>query len=196
MPRLARPVAACALALSVGVAGLARAAVAVEVSGQDRSVVRLVDPATHATLARDRLRGEPVQDSLVSAGNDVVAVRHGAADGGDGLAAYAIAGTPAPASGATAGRVARVLAYDPRDGHLDVSLQQVPSGVVLRVRTGRHPPYWNKVFLHVSAGDTWYEWPRALEPGDPTEGMPTKVGEREPRTPYAAWLRPLDPQGD
>jgi hypothetical protein len=199
--KIARLAAGCALALSACAAHPAQGAlpgdgIRVDVSGHDKDVVRLADTVTRATIAWDRLKGEPVRDSLVSPDNTMVAVRHGADDDGDSLAAYAIAWAVDPASGAKVGKVAHVLDYRPRDGHLSVSLRQVPNGTVVQVQSGRHPPLWRKIFFYESASGTWYEWPRALAPRDPTDGMPTTVGDTDTGTHYAAWLRPLDPHGD
>ena len=201
MSNVARLLAACVLAVGAGSApaapGLAQGdPISVEVSGPDRDVVRLVDATTHATIVLDRIKGGPLRDSLVSPDNAVVAVRRGAGDDGDSLVAYAIAWTVDPVSGAKVGRVSQVLDYRPRDGHLDMTLRQVPNGTVLQVRTGRQPPLWSKIFLHEHAGGTWIEWPRALAPADPTEGMPATVGDTDKGIPYAAWLRRPHPPGD
>jgi hypothetical protein len=175
--------------------GVDSGAIRVEVAGRDNDIVRLVDSATRVTIASDRLPGQPIRESLVSSDNSVAAVRYGA-DGGDCLAVYAIAQSVDRASGARAGQVKRVLDYRPRDGHLSVSLQAVPNGVVVQVRSGRHPPFWDKVFLHERASGAWYEWNRQLAPLDPTNGVPGIVGETDVDQPYAARLRPLDPRVD
>ncbi len=190
-------VAGCALACAAWVVPAAPGdRIRVDVSGQDRDTLRLGDAWTRAPIACDRVPGEPLRDSLVSPDDAVVAVRHGARDDGDSLAAYALAWTVDPATGARVGTVARVLSYRPRDGHLSLTLRQVPNGTVLEARTGRHPPLWTKVFFHDRARDTWYEWPRALAPHDPTAGVPTTVGATDTGDPYAAWLRRIDPHCD
>jgi hypothetical protein len=188
------------LALATGTAHAAPPAVAgnairVEAYGRDDDIVRLIDSATRVTIAADRLPGRPVRESLVASDDSVAAVRYGA-DGGDCLAVYAIRWSVDPASGTRAAQVTRVLDYRPRDGHLGVSLQVVPNGVVVQVRSGRHPPFWDKVFLHERASGTWYEWERQLAPLDPTNGVPRTVGETGGDPPYAARLRPLDPRVD
>jgi len=196
--KIASFAASSALALCACVAQAAQGvlpgdAVRVEVSGHDKDVVRLTDAVTRATIAWDRIEAKPVRESLVSADNNVVAVRHGIDDDGDSLAVYAIVWGVDPASGAKVGNVAHVLNYRPRDGHLGVSLRHVPNGTVVQAQSGRHPPLWSKIFFYKSAAGTWYEWPRALGPRDPTDGMPTTVGDTDTGAHYAAWLRPLEP---
>ena len=166
--------------------------VRVEVTGRGRDAVRLVDATTGALIATDRL-GEPVRGSVASPDNAAVAVRYGAAGEGDAVAVYAIAWRIDPASGAQVGQVAQVLAYQPRDGYLGVSLRPVPAGSVVRVQSGRHVPLWNKVFLLDRRRGAWLEWPRALAPDDATEGVPGTVGAAGGGEAYAAWVRPLAP---
>jgi len=167
--------------------------VRVEVAGRGRDVVRLVDATTGALIATDRLGGEPVRASVASADNAAVAVRYGAAGEGDAVAVYAIAWRVDPASGAQVGKVGQVLAYQPRDGYLAVSLTPVPAGSVVRVQSGRHVPLWNKVFLLDRRRGAWLEWPRALAPDDATEGVPASVADADSGEPYAARVRPLAP---
>ncbi len=189
--------AACALALAAAAAHAAPAeAIRVEVAGGGKDVVRLVDARTQAAIAVDRLPDEPVGESAVSPDGGVVAVRHGAADGGDGVALYAIDRVVDPASGRRVGRVAQVLDYRPRDGRLAVSFRPVPNGSVVQVDSGRHPPFWRKVFFYQRDERTWYEWPRALLPNDPTEGVPRLVRRAASDAPYAAWLRPLEARAE
>jgi hypothetical protein len=167
--------------------------VRVEVAGRDRDVVRLVDATTGALIATDRLGGEPVRGSVASPDNAAVAVRYGAAGEGDAVAVYAIAWRVDPASRAWVGQVDQVLAYQPRDGYLGVSLLPVPAGSVVRVRSGRRVPLWNKVFLLDRRRGAWLEWPRALAPDDATEGVPGTVGDSDSDAAYAARVRPLAP---
>jgi hypothetical protein len=188
---------ACALTLSATTADpapdLTRSRrVEVDVSGPAKDVVRLTDLPTSSLIAVDRIEDGPIRESLVSSDGTIVAVRHGADDDGDSLAVYAIAWRPDPVSGVDAGKAAQVLSYKPRDGHLDVRLRPVPRGTVVQVQTGRHPPFWNKVFFYEAAGGRWYEWPRALGRRDPTSGVPKDVGAFDIGTNYAASLRPLD----
>ena len=186
------------LALAAGIAHPAPPvagsdAIRVEVGGRDDDIVRLVDATTHVAIAADRLPGHPFRESLVSPDNSVAAVRYGA-DGGDCLAVYAIEWRAGSALGTRVARVKRVLDYRPRDGRLVVSLQAVPNGVVVQVRSGRHPPFWDKVFLHERASGAWYEWARQLAPLDPTNGVPRSVDETGGDRPYAARLRAPDPR--
>lgn len=163
----------------------------IEVSGDARDVVQLVDALTGAIVAVDRLGGQPVRGSQVSADNAAVAVRYGAGGEGDAVAVYAITWRVDPRSGAKVGQVAQVLVYTPRDGYLGVSLRPVPAGSVVRVQSGRHVPLWNKVFLLERRRGTWLEWPRALAPDDATEGVPSSVSDTDSGAGYAAWVRPL-----
>jgi len=165
----------------------------VEVSGQAKGVVRLIDPLTSSVIAIDRIDDGPITESLVSPDGTIVAVRHGNDDGGGGVAIYAIAWKLNPVSGGYAGKVSQVLSYRPRDGHLHVWLRHVPRGTVVQVETGRHPPFWTKVFFYETAGARWYEWPRALGSREATGGVPRDIGEFDIGTNYAALLRPLDP---
>jgi hypothetical protein len=167
--------------------------VRVEVAGRDRDVVRLVDATTGALIATDRLGGEPVRGSVASPDNAAIAVRYGAAGEGDAVAVYAIGWRVDPASRAWVGKVDQVLAYQPRDGYLGVSLLPVPAGSVVRVQSGRHVPLWNKVFLLDRRRGAWLEWPRALAPDDATEGVPGTVGDADSGVAYAARVRPLAP---
>jgi hypothetical protein len=197
VPQTARLVAAL-LALALATAQGAPAAapgdpVRVEVAGPGRDVVRLVDATTGVLIASDRLRGEPVRGSVASPDNAAVAVRYGAGGEGDAIAVYAIDWRVDPASGAKTGKVVGVLAYQPRDGYLGVSLLPVPAGSVLRVQSGRNVPLWNKVFLLDRRRGTWLEWPRALAPDDATAGVPRAVGDAASGEAYAAWVRPLAP---
>jgi len=197
VPQTAR-LAASLLVLAIVAVQAAPAAVSgdpvrVEVAGRGGDVVRLVDAATGALIATDRLGGEPVRGSVVSPDNAAVAVRYGAAGEGDAVAVYAIAWRVDTASGAKVGKVAQVLAYQPRDGYLGVSLRPVPAGSVVRVQSGRHVPLWNKVFLLDRRRGAWLEWPRALAPDDATEGVPGTVGAAGGGEAYAAWVRPLAP---
>ena len=187
---------ACLLALSAGAAatappGAAGDPIQVDASGPDADVVRLTDAATGRVIARDRLPGQRMRDSLVTPDHTLVAVRYGTQDDGDCLAVYAVVWSTHPRSGAKIGHVARVLSYQPRDGHLAVSLRPVPNGTVVEVRTGRHAPLWSKIFLHDGARDQWLEFPRALAPGDPTQGIPSTVGRTDAGIGYVASLRPL-----
>ena len=191
MRAIARLAGAGALALAAAAIPAAPGApLRVEASGQQPAVVRLVDATTGATLGLDRLPGGPVRESRVSTDNAVVAVRHGASDGGDSLAVYTIAWRVDPASGRPVGQVTQVLDYQPHDGPLGMTLQPVPDGIAVHVQSGRHAPLWRKVFLYRRAAGRWYEWPRSLAPRDPTEGMPGDVGDADTGTPYAARLRP------
>ena len=170
-------------------------ALRVEVDDRDADVLRLVDVSTQAIVARDRISGGPVRDSVVAADGSVAAVRYGAADGGDCLVVYAIDWSADPATGAKIGTAKRVLEYRPRDGRLEVTLRTVPNGTVVQVRTGRHPPLWRKIFFHERTGGRWLAWPRALAPADPTQGIPAAVGSTDTGADYVAWLRPLAPPG-
>jgi hypothetical protein len=167
----------------------------VEVDGRDADVLRLVDASTQAVIARDRIPGGHVRDSVVAPDGSVAAVRYGAADDGDCLVVYAIDWSIDSATGAKLGSARRALEYRPRDGRVDVSLRTVPNGTVVLVQTGRHPPLWHKIFFHERTGDRWLEWPRALAPADPTQGMPTGVGGTDTGAAYNAWLRPLASPG-
>lgn len=193
LARLAASLSAVAIIAAHGAPALvAGDPVRIEVAGRDRDVVRIVDAATGALVARDRLHGEPVRSSVVSPDNTAVAVRYGAAGDGDAVAIYAIGWQVDPASGAKTGRVAQVLVYVPRDGYLGISLRPVPAGSVARVQSGRHVPLWNKVFLLDRRRGAWLEWPRALASEDATEGVPATVGRVASGEAYAAWVRPLE----
>lgn len=172
-------------------AGVAGDPLRIEVSGDQRDVVKLVDAVTGAVVAIDRLGGQPVRGSQVSADNAAVAVRHGAGGDGDAVAVYAITWRVDPSSGAKVGDVAQVLVYAPRDGYLGVSLRPVPAGTVVRVQSGRHVPLWNKVFLLERGRGRWLAWPRALAPDDATEGVPGTVPDTDSGAAYGAWVRPL-----
>jgi len=169
-------------------------ALRVEVPERRPGTVTLVDAATSTPVATDAIEGAVVRNSLVSPDDTVVAIRYGTAQG-EGLAAYAVAWKIDPASGRKLGTVSRVLEYRPRDGRLNLSIQRVPNGTVIRAESGLHVPLWRKTFFYDAAARTWYEWPRALQPQDGTEGVPKAVGEADTGAAYAAWLRPLDAGG-
>jgi hypothetical protein len=191
MPHAPRFLATCALALLAGWPGVARGGrVQVDIRGEHRDVVRLVDAETRAAIAVDLNAGEVLRDGIASSDDGVVAVRFGGQDDGDALSAYAIAWAIDPASGKRRGTVAQVLVYAPRDGRLSVSLETVPNGTLMQVQTGRHAPFWHKTFLRERASGRWYQWPRTLRAGYPMDGgTPATVGSARTADPYAAWLR-------
>jgi hypothetical protein len=167
----------------------------VEAHGPGKEVVRLVDDRTGSVIASDRLAGEGAREARVLADNTMVVVRRGHnADGsGDGLCAYAVDWTTDPATGAKTGKVTQVLVFRPDDGHLALSLEAVPNGVVLRVRTGLYVPPWNKTFFYRRANATWYEWPKTFRPGYPDDALPAKVATTRTNDPYDAYLRAPEP---